>query len=1632
MDDFDPDAYLAGGSFDPDAYLKNKASIGTAIKSSFANMGTTADTAGSLIAGGLSSLVGATDTADSIYKSMEERAASRKLWANPDNEEIGFGGKVAGALATLPMQIAGAGLSSAETGKTLLDAGETLGTAGKGAAIDAAGNVAGMILPGFKQGSMAVRGATGFGANAAQDYATKAAIQSMANTEAGKRAFEPTLEDAAVSGMLGGTAAVVGGKNKPQAKSKIVERLMADEAPVAPKIPDVVPEVPLVGPRTGRELSKAAYEQAVRERELQRQSAFNRPEQFGDMGVDTPMGRMARDLGAEPGVAEQPLSRTAQDLMNRPMSAEQMAALDAKERSLADAQASLDLRQKALEDAMAREATLGMNASLRQRQEAASAVSELHKRYTEQLAQLEQGKADVAEGRRLAEESAKAAQRQQMEIDDTQHVLPDTNEVIAPQYGTNRGIGRVDENGMPIRADRSMEAQNLENPLQRNLWGDELPRETSQEAPRGITKAIDMMDNTTQAREGGKFVQGTPQSRAVSLLTGNPSLGTKKAGFDFTKKRGQGGKIDQNLLTYGVAGLIDRLRGNPNTQQPMRKLMGLFRGTFNEASIKEAYNQSLDPSSRMQLYMMSPDQFLTLAKRREPWEVAGQDSTNRRESIKKALETDAGLNDIPYLRVNNKGEITGHEGRHRAEVLASKLDLIPVRMETPYHKNEDGPLPFERLQPQDAWGSPSRYGEPLLTPESRPNHGYTETANTKGTIPFNFKKQGGGLLISPKEKVGLDNAMVPSDDGTLIPANPDVASALAKAHGEKDGNVHTYLQSGSTSTAMKTGSTAIQAASRIVQNAVKRVDLAVRNAIFPAEESLRKLSKAEITDLADIFKEESTRGTRFSTDTLVKNLSVKQLEAYTHMREMFDKSLDAQNDARLSKGQKPVTPQEAYMASRWEGDFRRPIRDAKGNTVWYLASNTKMGLEAQTKALLKKMPDLVVDRALDHTTKSGSSKSDLQSMYTTMLDILGRDDPAVQRIKEAVEAATMTEAATTRSQEQHFKHKGGVRGFVGDRPGLSNPAKEAIAMFQQQIQYAKNAFTWSEMQKAADDIKPIITDPVLRQEQPNNVKYIREYFKNAMGHGESQVTRQISDSLREGLGVSPKIINEAVGDIKSFFILQKLAMSAGFTLANVVQTTNVLPYLTDLYTQGYKGNPVKALTMGVSAGPIMMVSHYLKAAGGEYINKLPNQFLKDAIRYAEDNGVTARSVYDESPIQSSFNPVANAANIASKTMTVPETFVRSVAFMTYAQMLKDSGKFTNMSKLFQKAEEMVNKSMVDYRETEKPMIFSKAGAAGNFLNTLQTYPMSFYNQYSYMAGQAAKGNPLPLLTMAGLHGLMAGAAGIPYTEDMYQMYKWIKDNMLSTGTWAETQKSPLLSDPKLWVLENLGQGALYGALSDQTGLGLSSRISAPSVGNMLQSPVGPIMDVGKQVGNVVSAVADPTNSTKWAQVGMSSSPVGLQGLLETSGVMKDHTYVTRPDGSKVFMKTTDLAKREGSVTRTPEEETIRKFGLRSQREIVEKDVNYLVNANNTVARKKSGELMDKLYDASRRGDTDQVAKLAQLYTQLTGKEITDDMIGKQVMGEYMTSLEKTKVKAGLTPQELLNIGRMKNILEKQP
>jgi hypothetical protein len=1157
------------------------------------------------------------------------------------------------------------------------------------------------------------------------------------------------------------------------------------------------------------------------------------------------------------------------------------------------------------------------------------------------------------------------------------------------------GDWRVDENGIPIKADLSMEAANTENILQKNLWGDELARKHEQEAVP-LTQAIDSMPDLPWKAERDAGIEllkheieapGELKAARLSAETGQtlpgPDSQRSKLG-DFSVAKGQRGAINPEVFKEGF-----------------QKLKQLADGTW--------------------LRAYSDGRGLTVEARKDGHILAESSFDRPRD---------------------NTGDLQASWTGSTEKGLSKELYLFASEL-----GNDISPSMLQTDAGRGMWDAFEKRG-----------------LAQGGRIKSPGNKQMGALRVGEKKQKAL--ARLLPQDKNMIPADPNGKAVVDEALNEgKDSNQWKYTESGGSLAAMKRASAAVLGASRIIQNAGKRAELQIRRKVFPVEQALRGLKRTELTNLADLMKDEMFSGKRFDGDILARHLSTKELQAYQKMRELFDDTLRIQNEARAAKGQKPITEMEAYLSSRWEGDFRRPvfqaILDGKNNPVldehgnikrklvWYLAAHSKGALEAQWNALHKKFPDLTFDPKEDHTIRYYKRQTDLQSSFSTLLDILDRneDHPAILKIINAIKEQAVGEGASFLGQEKHFKEKAGVRGFVGDRPehrtlwGLMSkhgPKAEALAMFQQQIQYAKNAYKWSELQVAAQGIKEIVSDPRLVEQQPNNVKYIKEYYKNAVGYGEATAIAHLEDSIRN-LGLSPAVIGNAIGNVKTFFILQKLAVSAGYTLANFIQTLNVAPHLMLLRGQGFKGNPLTSLGVGIPAGIAMATGHYMsflnQTIGGTNVTRLSApgfRFWEQAFKYAEDNGVTARSIYDESPIETSFSATGRVANLAGKTMSIPESFVRSMAYSTFVQFLKESGKFTDDMKLYQKAEELVNASMVDYRAQERPMMFSKMGIAGDFLNTLQTYPTNWYNQWNLMGREAMKGNIGGLVTMFALQYAVAGAMGIPGFYDMEQLYTFIKDN-LPAEYWVKAQENDFFADPKLWMVKNFGEASVYGVLSDQTGLGMTSRVASPGMGQMLQSPVGPTADIAKQVYKFGSAVVDPTNKDKWAESAMASVPTGPQGLVETAPVMEGTTFERRPNGNMLSQRTGDVGDHRGLYERTPEEVNIRKWGFRSQKEVLEREVGWQQNKTETLSRKKAVTIIDSFYAAVKRGDVEKAKQLNTTYAKLTGNGISSEQVTGQAKENFMTSMERSAERIQnkqATTMDIIQYARMKKVLEE--
>lgn len=857
-----------------------------------------------------------------------------------------------------------------------------------------------------------------------------------------------------------------------------------------------------------------------------------------------------------------------------------------------------------------------------------------------------------------------------------------------------------------------------------------------------------------------------------------------------------------------------------------------------------------------------------------------------------------------------------------------------------------------------------------------------------------------------------------------IPLGPEPSKIVADALTEgRDTNAYNWTRntaSGSILEGKTRNSALVKGVSDTVTAALKRADMFTKKVIDPVKAQFRKLSTDKIETIGQALKWEMQEGRLLTAEELQKSgMDTKMLKAYADMRDMFKETYKIQNEARVRQGLEPITEVEHYLASRWSGDFRQPVYNKEGKLVWYLADHTKWGLIKQAKALLKKDPSLVVKADKAHKVSNNLAPNQLQAAYTTMLDTLGRNDPAVLKLREAYEASLETEGRAAFGQEQHFKDKANIRGFVGDRPGKAS-GKEALAMFDQQFKYAKNAATWASLQEAGAKLKEVFSDEKLAEQQPKNMAYVKDYWKDVLGQGTSQWA-QATENLVRDLGISPTTIKKAVGSSKAYFITQKIAVNTGYVLTNVLQVFNTIPHLMDTMVKA-GGNPVKSLAVGLLEGSYAALGHATEKAGVE----LPaSKFHKEALKYAEDNGVISQSALDEGSL-GERGVVNGSVKALGTTISAPEVFVRSVAYMTYVDMLKSTGKLADAD-VFKRAEDLVNTSMVDYRKHERPLAFSKLGIVGDALNTLQTYPANMINQYRYFGKEAVKGNVLPLVSMLMLQGYLAGAMGIPGFSDLDKLWGFVKTK-LPDSAWEKVKDF----DPKLWMLENMGEfggAGAYGSLSDATGVALTSRVAAPVGSEMISAPGGPIADIFGQVGTAASALVDPMNTTKRAQALHDIAPAGLQGWLET-GPMKDSFSVQRGDGSSVYSKPSDLQDRQGKYVRTPFEEKIRAAGLRSQKEAVTSDVVYKQQSMLKESEKRSKDIVDKFYDAVRRGDEKRAEELHSLYVRLNGRGISDKTIETNMVNEYTTALEKQSLSAKEKIGAVTGLARTRKILEK--
>jgi hypothetical protein len=166
---------------------------------------------------------------------------------------------------------------------------------------------------------------------------------------------------------------------------------------------------------------------------------------------------------------------------------------------------------------------------------------------------------------------------------------------------------------------------------------------------------------------------------------------------------------------------------------------------------------------------------------------------------------------------------------------------------------------------------------------------------------------------------------------------------------------------------------------------------------------------------------------------------------------------------------------------------------------------------------------------------------------------------------------------------------------------------------------------------------------------------------------------------------------------------------------------------------------------------------------------------------------------------------------------------------------------------------------------------------------------------------------------------------------------------------------------------------------------------------------------------------------------MASVPTGLQGMVETAPFMEGTTFERRPNGNMLSQRTGDVGDHRGLYERTPEEVTARKWGFRSQKEVLEREVGWQQNKTETLSRKKAATIVDSFYAAVKRGDIEKAKQLDTTYVKLTGSGISSEQVTGQAKENFMTSMERSAERIQnkqATTMDIIQYARMKKVLEE--
>lgn len=775
-----------------------------------------------------------------------------------------------------------------------------------------------------------------------------------------------------------------------------------------------------------------------------------------------------------------------------------------------------------------------------------------------------------------------------------------------------------------------------------------------------------------------------------------------------------------------------------------------------------------------------------------------------------------------------------------------------------------------------------------------------------------------------------------------------------------------------------------------VDASTHRFDRLIKDSFTPL---VRSLSNKEVAEIGKVMVEAMKRQKELTPDFLREHgFSDKQIEVATKMKEVHEDNLKALNASREAAGKKPIPAYEAYIAGLATGNFRKIIYKVEGENlvpVGIVGSDFRHIMNKRVEALLAQHPEWKASE--ERYTGIRKSKQQNTKALQDALSILSDQNPNFTEFAKALDDVMSNEVYGALGAAKHTMAKKGIFGMEGDKPWKGD-YENAVDMFNAQIRYTQTMGQWAEYSKAMDDVAKVLSDPEVREKNPNAVSMAERYIDNIMGQNPTKMGRAIDDfvgTIGDAVGVGPNVAKQAMKMGRTAVNTLFFTLNHAWMMVNLGQPAMVMPEMKAFLRQ--RGLQVNLDPTGwtdlATKGSFSILEHKLG---------MPDTPFESAMwKYANQHGI------DHSLLIESVNSVRGGpAYYLSKGLKLGanavEAYPRSVVFATFSHMLKESG-FGKDVEIFNVARQMTDIAMTDYRHHEQIPAMQHLGMGAEMAANLTSFKQNTLSRYALFAREMGEGH-FQAFGVAMLAALtLAGVMGMPGYEELDHAVRSISAMMGKPTTLSKItlDLGDKINDkyPKVGDILNMGAGAYWG-------VDLHNRIGTASIMPTVSGGAGKLVDIGK------AGYEAAVNPSEW-----NTKQLMRQAAISPLQPWMDDAWFTAKLDNGVEMPLNKQGKAQ--VVRNDADKLWKKLGFTGSHESKVKAQNFGVNVADKYYQEKQSKISSQLQEliASNHGNVpkDRMTALMRDYVDTQGDPNNWGKMVEKAQIAYRTSERQRRV-----------------------